>query len=87
MFSLGAAKQVLGGKGSVKLSLQDPLYLMSFTGNTNLDNAVTRTHAVWDNRRAIFTFTYRLGKTGNGSSQHKSSADDEQSRVKTANQQ
>jgi hypothetical protein len=87
MFSLGGAKQVMDGKGSVKLSLRDPLYLMNFTGNTNLSNAVTRSHYVWDNRRIIMTFTYRFGKTSNGQSQHKSSADDEQNRVKSGGQQ
>lgn len=62
MFSLGASKQVLNGKGSVKLNLRDPFYLMSFTGNTNLNKGITRSHFVWDNRRAILTLVYRFGK-------------------------
>ncbi|MDP4148678.1 MAG: TonB-dependent receptor [Bacteroidota bacterium] len=87
MFSLGGSKQVLEGKGTVKLSLRDPLYLMSFTGNSDLNKFVAHTHSVWDNRRIILTLTYRFGRSGNGQIQHKSSAEDEQSRVKSAGQQ
>ncbi|MBS1597515.1 MAG: TonB-dependent receptor [Bacteroidetes bacterium] len=65
MFSLSGSKQVLSGKGSIKLSLRDPFYLMSFTGNTNLNKGITRSHFVWDNRRIILTLVYRFGKNNN----------------------
>jgi len=88
MFALGGGKQVMKGKGTVRLNLRDPLYLMSFTNTTDLNKGLNRVHYVWDNRRAIFSFTYRFGKTGNGAgASHKSSADDEQSRVKSGGQQ
>jgi outer membrane receptor protein involved in Fe transport len=88
MFSLGASKQILKGKGSIKLNLRDPLYLMSFTGYTNLDKSSTRAHFVWDNRRAIFTFTYRFGKsTGNQPQRRTNGASDEQNRVGGKGQQ
>jgi len=80
MFSLGASKQVLNGKGSVKLNLRDPFYLMSFTGNTNLNKGVTRSHFAWDNRRIILTLVYRFGKNSS-QTQRRREGVDEQNRV------
>jgi len=81
MFSLGATKQVLNGKGSVKLNLRDPFYLMSFASNTNLNKGLTRAHYVWDNRRIILTLVYRFGKNSNNQYQRKNNGVDEQNRV------
>jgi Outer membrane protein beta-barrel family/Carboxypeptidase regulatory-like domain len=82
MFSLGAAKQIMGRKASVKLNLRDPFYLMNFTAHTDLDKGLTYSHSVWDNRRIIFTIVYRFGKTAGSQTQRRNSgASDEQSRV------
>jgi outer membrane receptor protein involved in Fe transport len=82
MFSLGASKQILQGKGSVKLNFRDPFYLMSFTGNTNLSKGLTRSHYVWDNRRIILTLVYRFGKsTGNQAQRRSEGASEELNRV------
>jgi len=88
MFSFGGSKQVLKSKGTIKLNVRDPLYIMRFNGSTDLNKGVTQIHTAWDNRRLIFTFTYRFGKT-NGSQPRKrpSSADDEQNRINTGGQQ
>ena len=80
MFSLGASKQVLDGKGSIKLNLRDPFYLMSFTGNTHLNKGITSDHSKWDNRRIILTLVYRFGKNNN-QPQRKREGVDEQNRV------
>jgi len=88
MFSLGGSKQVLDGKGSVKLNLRDPFYLMSFSSHTVLAKGVLNDHGIWDNRRIIFTFVYRLGRTTGGQPQRRNSgASDEQSRVGGSGQQ
>lgn len=82
MFSLGIGKQVMKSKGTLKLNLRDPFWLMKFQGFTAMDKYVTNFQARWDNRRAIIAFTYRIGK--NGSQQPKSrhsGAEDEQNRV------
>jgi hypothetical protein len=82
MFSIGGSKQILNGKGSVKLNFRDPLYLMSFTGYTDLSKGITRNHYVWDNRRIILTLVYRFGKaTGNQLQRRANGASDEQNRV------
>jgi len=82
MFSLGGSKQVLDGKGSIKLNLRDPFYLMSFSSHTVLDKGVLNDRGIWDNRRIIFTFVYRFGRTAGGQPQRRNSgASDEQNRV------
>ena len=83
MFAIGAGKQILKGKGSLRLNLRDPFYLMHFNGSTTMNDFVVNIHSVWDNRRAILTFTYRFGKSA-GQQQNKkpTAAEDEQNRVK-----
>jgi len=88
MFSLGASKQILNGKGAVKLNLRDPFYLMSFTSHTNLNKGLTNSHSIWDNRRVIFTLIYRFGKTtGNQPEKKRTGASEEQNRVGGSGQQ
>jgi outer membrane receptor protein involved in Fe transport len=88
MFSLGAAKQLLNGKASVKLNLRDPFYLMNFTSRTSLSKGLTYSHSIWDNRRIILTLVYRFGKTIDSQRQRRNGgASDEQSRVGGSNQQ
>jgi outer membrane receptor protein involved in Fe transport len=88
MFSLGTAKQIWKGKGSLKLNLRDPFYLMHFTSHTDLNKALTYSHSVWDNRRIILTMVYRFGRTANNNVQRRNSgASDEQSRVGGGGQQ
>ena len=88
MFSLGASKQVLNKKASVKLNLRDPFYLMNFTAHSSLNKGLTYTHSVWDNRRIILTLVYRFGKTSGGQPRRRNSgANDEQNRVGGGNGQ
>ena len=88
MFSLGGARQIWKGKGSLKLNLRDPFYLMNFTSHTDLDKGLTYSHSVWDNRRIIMTLVYRFGKAAGGQPQRRNSgASDEQSRVGGSGQQ
>jgi outer membrane receptor protein involved in Fe transport len=88
MFSLGASKQLLDGRASVKLNLRDPFYLMSFTSHTDLNKGITTNHSVWDNRRIILTLVYRFGSAaGNGQQRRRNGANDEQNRVGGSGQQ
>lgn len=87
MFALGGGKKILKGKGSLRLNIRDPFYLLSFRGSSELSAGLTQIHSYWDNRRAILTFTYRFGKTSGPQVQHTSSAGDEESRVKTGSGQ
>ena len=82
MFSLGGGKQILKNKGTIRLNLRDPFYLLSFRGYTDLNKSLTTVHSYWDNRRAIISFTYRFGGT-NDQPQRKrgSAADEEKNRI------
>lgn len=83
MFSLGAGKQILNKKGSIRLNVRDPFYLMRFNGTTDLNGFLVNIHNRWDNRRVILTFTYRFGKSSNSQPQRKKStaSEEEQNRV------
>jgi hypothetical protein len=88
MFSLGGSKEVLNGKGSFKLNLRDPFYLMSFNSHSSLARGVINSRSIWDNRRIVMTFVYRFGKTTGGQQQRRNGgAGDEQSRVGGGGQQ
>lgn len=56
------SKQILKGKGSLKLALNDPFWIQRFRGYTKFGNIDVNINNKWDNRRAAFTFSYRFGK-------------------------
>jgi hypothetical protein len=85
--SVGGSKQIMKGKGTVKLNVRDILYTQQVEGNINFNN----TEAYFKNRRDTrvvnLSFMYRFGKQINGSESRKKSggAGDEQNRVKVGN--
>jgi len=82
--SAGVSKQVLKGKGNVRLNVRDILYTNWAKGKINFQS----TQATFENRRdsrvASISFTYRFGKPIKGpqNNRKKGGADDEQNRVK-----
>ena len=60
--SFGASKQVMKGKGSLKLSVIDPFKLQKVTVDVAHDNIDMLVKNVWDNQRVGLTFTYRFSK-------------------------
>jgi outer membrane receptor protein involved in Fe transport len=88
-FSLGAGKQILKNKGSLRLNIRDPFWLMKFQGKVAMDTFTADIQSRWDNRRFILTFTYRFGKPLQQQQQVKkhNSNVDEQNRVSTGGQQ
>ncbi|MFI5151763.1 MAG: TonB-dependent receptor domain-containing protein [Chitinophagales bacterium] len=87
--SFAVAKQILKDKGTLKLNLRDPFYIMHFSGYTKFSNIDFNVLNHWDNRRIGLTFTYRFGKTANAGPQRKrGGSSEEQGRVGAgANQQ
>ena len=81
MFSLGVGKQILKNKGSVKLNLRDPLWLMKFNGYTAMDKYSTTFINKWDNRRLVISFSYRFGKASGQQSKKRSATEEEENRV------
>ena len=89
VISFGAQKQVLKGKGTLRLNLRDPFWLQRYAGKTKYDIIDSRITNRWDNRQVTATFTYRFGKNGqqNPAPRKRSSASqDEQNRVGTGGQ-
>jgi hypothetical protein len=88
MFSIGAGKQILKKKGSLRLNLRDPFYVMRFNGTTDMNKFTALIHSRWDNRRVILTFTYRFGKnTGQPQQKKPTAAEEEQNRVNVGGSQ
>jgi iron complex outermembrane recepter protein len=81
--SAGVAKQVLNGKGTVKLNIRDIFYTQQPHGDINFKDTEARFRNSRDTRVGNITFTYRFGKplkNGNGQ-RKKGSAGEEQNRV------
>jgi len=81
---VGASKQVMKGKGTVRFTIRDILYTSVAKGNISFESTEARFRNYRDSRTANLAFTYRFGKPLNGNVQRKkSSAAEEQNRVKT----
>lgn len=84
MFSFGGSKKLLKDKASVILNVRDPFYFLHYRGHTDLNKGITDVRSYWDNRRVIFTLTYRFGKSANQQQrQRRSAAEDEKNRINT----
>jgi hypothetical protein len=83
VLSFGGQKQVMKGKGTVRLNLRDPFWLQRYKGRTEYDVIDSRVQNRWDNRQVTASFTYRFGKNGqqNSPRRRNSASQDEQNRV------
>jgi hypothetical protein len=83
----GISKQVLKGKGSVKVNVRDILYTQIPHGDINFKETEARFRNTRDTRVANITFTYRFGKPIKNTSgqRKKGGASDEQNRVNMGN--
>jgi hypothetical protein len=82
--SAGISKQVLKGKGSVRMNVRDIFYTSWAKGNINFQRTEASFKNKRDSRVASISFTYRFGKPIKGpqNNRKKGGADDEQNRVK-----
>ena len=88
VLSFGGSKQILKGKGTIRLNLNDPFWIQYFRGVTQFGNIDTRIKSVWDNRRIVINFSYRFSKGQNVQQRRRSSsASEEQNRVGQGTQQ
>ena len=84
VLNFGAQKQVLKGKGTLRLNLRDPFWMQRYKGKTEYDIVDSRIANKWDNRQVTASFTYRFGKTGQQNQparRRNGAAQDEQNRV------
>ena len=86
--SLGLQKQVMKGKGTVRLNVRDPFAWQEFSGLNKYGQVDGNFHFHPDSRQVTATFTWRFGTNGqNNQPRRSSSSQDEQSRVGGAGQQ
>jgi iron complex outermembrane recepter protein len=85
--SAGVSKQVLKGKGSVKVNVRDIFYTQMPHGDINFKQTEARFRNSRDTRVANVTFTYRFGKPikNTNGQRKKGGANDEQNRVNVGN--
>lgn len=84
VMNFGAQKQIMKGKGTVRLNLRDPFWLQRYKGKTQYDLIDTRVANRWDNRSVTASFTYRFGKSSQQAPpprRRNSASQDEQNRV------
>jgi iron complex outermembrane recepter protein len=83
MVSVGFGKQVMKGKGSVRLNMRDVFFLQRFNGLIKYSNIDTHVRQQNESRVANISFTYRFskGKMNGTPKRRNSSSNDEQSRV------
>ncbi len=82
--SAGGQKQIMKGKGTLRLNFRDPFWLQRYKGRTQYDIVDIRINNRWDNRQLTATFTYRFGKTTQQNQpprRRNSASQDEQNRV------
>lgn len=82
--SAGVSKQIMQGKGSVKLAVRDLFYTNFMNATINFNTTEAQFKNFRDTRVANLTFTYRFGKPLKGPQPKRKAggADSEQNRVK-----
>lgn len=85
MMNMGISKQIMKGKGMLRLSARDVLYSQKINGSIKYSNVDAAFQQFRDSRQIALGFSYRFskGKMGNGPKRKTGGADDEKSRVKT----
>ena len=86
--SIGLQKQVMAGKGTVRLNVRDPFAWQQFRGLNQYGRIDGDFHFYPDSRQVTATFTLRFGQNGQNNSPRRrtTSSQDEQSRVGQAGQ-
>ncbi|MBI2730625.1 MAG: TonB-dependent receptor [Sphingobacteriales bacterium] len=86
MMNLGVSKQMMKGKGSVRLNVRDVLWSQKIKGNIRYSNIDAAFQQQRDSRVFNIGFTYRFNKGKVGQKRKVGGAGDEQSRVKAGNE-
>ncbi len=80
--TIAVSKDVMKGKGSLRLNIRDPFDWQFFRGATKYGNVDVKVRNYWDNRTVYASFSYRFGKPIKGpQNRRKAGAGEEQNRV------
>jgi len=84
----GVSKQVMKGKGSIRLNIRDMFYSNKVKGSIDIQGTAAKFENIRDSRVAGISFNYRFGKAIKGpqNNRKKGGASEEQSRVKGSEQ-
>lgn len=78
----GLQKQILKGKGTLKLSVSDIFKTMQWSGTSDFAGQYLKASGNWESRQFKINFNYRFGKlTVKSARQRKTGAEDENNRV------
>ncbi len=82
---MGITKQILKGKGTLRLSGRDIFWTQRISGTSRFSNIDAMFQQKKDSRQVVLGFTYRFskGKMNNNQKRKTGGADDEKNRVKT----
>ena len=84
MLNMGISKQVLKGKGTIRLNVRDMLYTQKIRGDIRYSNIDASFQQRRDSRQVAVGFTYRFNKGKVNAQKRKTGgASEEQNRVKT----
>jgi hypothetical protein len=79
--NLGLSKQILKGKGSLRLSIRDITYFQNYSGYATFENSVEPFTIKFDTRVARLSFNWRFGKIMKSIKRSEGGATDEINRV------
>ena len=84
MMNLGLSKQVMKGKGSLRLNVRDVFATQKFNGYSKYSNVDAKFTDINDSRAVSLNFTWRFnkGKLKAGNQRKSGGASEEQNRVK-----
>jgi iron complex outermembrane recepter protein len=83
--SAGVSKQIMKGKGTLRLTFRDMFYTQAMGGWTYFESVIEYFRLQRDSRVATVSFTWRFGKAMKQTVKRSNGADDEINRVGTAN--
>lgn len=81
----GISKQIMKGKGTLRLNVRDLFYTQNYSGYSNFENSDEPFEVKWDSRVARIAFTWRFGKAMKAIKRSSGSAAEETERVGTGN--
>ncbi len=83
--NIGVSKQILKGKGTLRLNVRDITYFQNYSGFSTFENSREPFTIQWDSRVARLTFSWRFGKTMKAIKRSEGSAAEEINRAGTGN--
>ena len=81
----GISKQIMKGKGTLRLNARDIFYTQNYSGYSNFENSDEPFEVKWDSRVVRVAFIWRFGKAMKAIKRSSGSAAEETERVGTGN--